>query len=71
MKEKNVKPYLSLDYEESDIDLQRLGRFAKMLGARTKLEITKQEIPRDHPQFHYLRSAPGSKWTHTGIDEGL
>ena len=65
----NIDPYLSLDYEKSDIDLQKLGRFAEMLGARTKLEVTKQEIPRDHPEFHHLRSAPGYKWTHTGIDE--
>ena len=65
----NIDPYLSLDYEESDIDLQRLGRFAEAVGAKTKLEVTKQEIPHDHPEFHYLRSAPGYKWTYTGIDE--
>ena len=39
------------------------------MGAKTKLEVTKQEIPRDHPEFDYLRSAPGYKWTYTGIDE--
>ena len=67
--EGNVEPYLSLNYEESGLDPEKLGRFAKALGARTQLETTKQEIPRDHPQFDYLRSAPGYKWTHTGIDE--
>ena len=65
----NIDPYLSLDYEESNIDLEELGRFAEALGAKTKLEVTKQTIPRDHPQFHYLRSAPGYRWTHTSIDE--
>ena len=65
----NVKPYLSLDYEESDIDLKKLGKFAEALGARRELETTKQEIPRDHPQLDYLRSAPGYKWTYKGIDE--
>ena len=67
--EGNVKPYLSLDYEESDIDLKKLGKFAEALGARTQLETTKQKIPHDHPQFDYLRSAPGYKRTYTGIDE--
>ena len=65
----NIDPYLSLDYEESNIDLEELGRFAEALGAKTKLEVTKQTIPRDHPHFHYLRSAPGYRWTHTSIDE--
>lgn len=61
--------YFSLDYEESDIDPKELGKFAEALGAKTKLEVTKQEILSDHPQFYYLRSAPGSRWTYTGIDE--
>ncbi len=69
IEKENVYPYFSLDYEESDIDPEKLGKFAKALGARTQLETTKQEIPPDHPQFYYLRSAPGFKWTHTGIDE--
>lgn len=61
--------YFSLAYEESDIDLKKLGKFAEAVGAKTKLEVTKQEIPHDHPEFDHLRSAPGYKWTHTGIDE--
>ncbi|MDE0397020.1 MAG: hypothetical protein OXL96_04355 [Candidatus Poribacteria bacterium] len=69
IEKENVYPYFSLDYEESDIDPEKLGKFAKALGARTQLETTKQEIPPDHPQFDYLRSAPGFKWTHTGIDQ--
>lgn len=65
----SLDPYLSLDYEESDLDLEKLGKFAEALGAKTKLEVTKQTIPPDHPQFDYLRFAPGYRWTHTGIDE--
>ena len=69
IEKENIHPYFSLDYEESDIDPEKLGKFAKALGARTELETTKQEIPPDHPQFDYLRSAPGLRWTYTGIDE--
>ena len=65
----NIEPYLSLDYEEYDIDVKKLGKFAEALGAQTKLEATKQTIQRDHPQFRYLRSAPGWNRTHTGIDK--
>ena len=61
--------YFSLDYEQSNIDLKKLGKFAEALDAKTKLEVTKQTIQHDHPQFHYLRSAPGWRWTYTGIDE--
>lgn len=61
--------YFSLAYEESDIDSKELGKFAAAVGAKTKLEVTKQVIPRDHPQFDYLRSASGYRWTHTSIDE--
>ena len=65
----NIDPYLSLDYEESSIDPKKLGEFAKVLGARTQLEAKRQMIPEDHPEFDYLRSAHGYKWTRTGIDE--
>ena len=67
--EGEIDPYLSLDYEKSDIDRKKLGEFAAAVGAKTKLEVTKQTIQGDHPQFHYLRSAPGRRWTYTGIDE--
>ena len=61
--------YFSLAYEESDIDSKKLGKFAAAVGAKTKLDITKQRIPPDHPQVDYLHSAHGYKRTHTGIDE--
>ena len=62
-------PFFSLDYEDSSIDLEKLGKFAEALGAKTKLKVTKQTIPPNHPQFDYLRSAPGYRWTHTSINE--
>ena len=54
-------PYFSLLYEESDIDLKKLGKFAEALGAKTKLEAIEQTIPYDHPQKEHLDSAPGEK----------
>ena len=65
----NIDPYLSLDYEESDIDLKRLGRFAEMLGARTKLEATLQSTW-DHPKGEEFRNQGTGIWrSETGIDE--
>lgn len=66
---RDINPYLSLDYEEYDLDLEKLGKFAEALGAKTKLEVIKQAIPRDHPQIDYLLSAHGYRQTHTSIDE--
>lgn len=66
---KNIDPYLSLDYGEADIDPEKLGEFAKVLGARTQLEAKRQMIPEDHPEFNYLHSAHGYKRTHKGINE--
>ena len=67
--EENMDPYFSLDYEWSGIDLKKLGKFAEKLGARVKLQATKQEIPINHPERGYLYGAPGYKRTWTGIDE--
>ena len=65
----NVKPYLSLDYEESKIDLEKLGRFAEMLGARTKLEPTPISTW-NHPKCDDFRSKGTGYWrSDTGIDE--
>ena len=67
--EENVDPYFSLDYEESGLDPEKLGRFAKVLGARSQLEAKKQIIPENHPEWsNHLRHGSG-KWTTTGIDE--
>ena len=66
----NVKPYLSLDYEESNIDPEKLGEFAKALGARTQLEAKKQMIPSDHPEWNnHLCQGTGHWRPDTGIDE--
>ena len=66
--EGNVEPYLSLDYEESNIDLKKLGRFAETLGARTKLEIQPQSALGDHPEGNDF-GGEGGNWTDTGIDK--
>ena len=66
--EENVAPYFSLDYEKSDIDLKRLGRFAEMLGARTKLHpILKSTM--NHPKGDDFRNHGTGIWRNTGIDE--
>ena len=44
-------PYFSLLYEESDIDLKKLGEFATKLGTRIKLEAKQDKIPPDHPEI--------------------
>ena len=67
IEEENVDPCFSLDYEESDIDLQRLGRFAEMLGARTKLEIVELSTW-GHRKCEEFRSVGTGYWRSTGID---
>lgn len=52
---------LSPKYEKYGIDPERLGKFAKAVGAQTKLEVKQQEIPRNHPEYSDLKSAPGER----------
>ena len=54
---------LSPKYEKYGIEPEKLGKFAKAVGAQTKLEAEPepQEIPSDHPQRRYLMSAPGER----------
>ena len=54
-------PYFSLLYEESDIDLKKLGKFAEALGAKTKLKTVEQEIPPDHPEIKTVSGWKGYK----------
>ena len=68
IEEENVDPYFSLDYEESGIDLEQLGKFAEKLGARTKLEVRSQSALSDHPESNDF-GGEGGNWTYTGIDE--
>ena len=68
-KSKNRKWTLSPKYAQLGIDLKKIGKFAKAVGVETKLQAIKQKIPLDHPQRDYLCSAPGYRWTYTGINE--
>ena len=69
IEKENVDPYFSLDYEESDIDLSKLGKFAEALGARTQLEADKQIIPENHPEWSNHLNQGSGRWTDKGIDE--
>ena len=64
----NIDPYLSLDYEESSIDLKRLGGFAKILGARVRLHPISQSTFY-HPKCDDFREAGTGNWRDTGIDK--
>ena len=65
----NINPYLSLDYEESDLDLEKLGKFAAALGAKTKLEAVQQMIPENHPEWNdHLCQGSGTWRSDTGIN---
>ena len=68
----NINPYLSLDYEESDIDLKKLGKFAERLGAKTKLKAEEQSALMDHPEggdFADSDESGNFNFTNTGISE--
>ena len=60
---------LSPKYAKSDIAPERLGEFAKTVGAQTTLEIFEHEIPHDHPERDWLMEAPGTWLTDTSINE--
>lgn len=62
--------YFSLDYEQSNIDPKKIGKFAAALGARTQLEAKRQIIPEDHPEWNnHLHQGSGHWRADTGIDE--
>ena len=46
---------LSEDYEKCGISAERIGKFAKEVGVRTKLCVKKQYIPWSHPERDELR----------------
>ena len=53
---------LSPKYKEFGIEPEKIGEFAKMVGAQTELDIKEQEeIPCKHPERSYLMSAPGER----------
>ena len=66
----NRKVALSPKYEKLDIDLEKFTEFARAVGVETKLDIIKQKIPSDHPEYSYLiASAPGGRVTDTSRNE--
>ena len=70
IEKENVDPCFSLDYEQSTIDPEKLGKFARALGARTQLEAEKQIIPENHPEWsEHLGQGSGHWRSDTGIDE--
>ena len=60
---------LSAKNERSGISLERLAKFAKAVGVETELQISKHDIPDDHPEWNRLRNAPGDRLTDTSINE--
>ena len=60
-KNSNRKQALSPKYEKYGIEPEKLGKFAKAVGAQTKLEVKSPKIPRNHPEYSYLMSAPGER----------
>ena len=63
-----LKRAISPKYAASDIDTERLGKFAEAVKAKTKLEAKKQEIPEDHRECDHLKQGSGNR-TYTGINE--
>ena len=52
---------LSPKYGKYEIPPEKIGKFAKMVGAQTNLEAKEQKIPPDHPERSYLMNAPGHR----------
>ena len=59
---------ISPKYKERGIEPERLGKFAREVGAETKLLPREQEIPYDHPEWR-SKLEDGGRRTHYGIDE--
>ena len=68
-KSEHFRRAISLKYTESDIDPERLGKFAKEVGAQTKFDAIKQEIPDNHPERQYLIDSAEGQWRYTGNNE--
>ena len=63
------KRSLSPEYENYGVGLERMGKFARAVGAQVKLEPKKQNIPAEHPEYSHLHSAPGQYRWYTSTDE--
>ena len=59
---------LSEDYEKCEISAERIGKFSKEVGARTKLCIKKQYIRWSHPENDKLRVS-GARINYNQINE--
>ncbi len=59
---------LSPKYKESGIQPERLGKFAKAVGAQTKLQPKEQYIPIEHPEWRSKLRDDGM-WTRYRINE--
>ena len=53
---------LSSAYAKLGIDLEKLGKFARAVGAQTQLQVNEQMIPDSHPEYSHLISAPGDRF---------
>lgn len=54
-------------YQDEEIGIKRLVKFAESVGAQTRLEIT-QTDSYSNPQRSYLRSVGGERYTSSSID---
>ena len=61
------KRRLSVRYSDIGVDRKRLVAFAKAVGVQRRLEARCQDIPRSHPEYDDLRSAPGND-TYSGVN---
>ena len=61
---------LSPEYEQCEINLERLAKFAEAVGAQTKLEPTDPKIPSEHPEYDNLVLNAEGQWRwDTGTDK--
>ena len=60
-KNSNRKQALSPKYEKYGIEPEKLGKFAKMVGAQTELKVEEQKIPFFHPDRDHLFNALGER----------
>ena len=59
---------LSKEYEKCGVSVEKIGKFAEAVGARTKLCVEKQYIPESHPEMSKLRIS-GARKNYNKIDE--
>jgi hypothetical protein len=58
---------LAQHYQDCGIRVDKIGAFAKEVGAQTRLEIVEVNCA-ENPQWGYLRQAPGNYLTWTGVN---